>query len=320
MPVDDERFLRIVSDNVDVQHLPPAEADARLMSLAAKLSRNDMSDVRISESTQAFDLYCEACDLMYDMASPEDEKEVVRLLERAVEKDPHCYDARCLLAMREADSEKRVNVLRDMKREAWMYCSSQVDPVEYTDIEGELQAWQCWQMRPYLRLVQTLALLYFDLGKNTLAICEYELLMHLTTADNQSVRLPLIMLYVMLERFDDARRLYERFKGEKNCWFFLAMSVACYKQDDMDGASDYLERLLEYCPDALPVMVDAKVPEFYDMDYVPGSQEEMELAMEDADYLLLATPEYLDWVARVQDTVWKNAATQRSKNRRGWSS
>lgn len=98
------------------------------------------------------------------------------------------------------------------------------------------------------------------------------------------------------------------------------MSVACYKQDDMDGASDYLERLLEYCPDALPVMIDAKVPEFRGMDYVPGSQEEMELAMEDADYLLLATPEYLDWVARVQDTVWKNAANKRSKNRRGWSS
>lgn len=319
MPVDDERFLRLISDNMDTQDMDAQDVDARLVSLASRISRNDTTGLTVSNATRAFDLYCEACDLMYDMSLPEDEDEVIRLLQRAVALDPHCYDARCLLAMREPDAERRVQALVQMKREAWVYCSSQVEPSEYEDLDGDLQAWQCWQMRPYLRLVQTLALLYSDLGKNTLAIREYERLLRLTTADNQSVRMPLVMLYVTVERFDDAAALIARFGGEKNCWFLLAQSVAAYKQDDLDGASDYLEQLLAYCPDALPVMVESKVPEFYSMDYLPGSEEEMELAMEDADFLLLGTPEYLDWVARVQDTVWKRAANARSKARRSWN-
>jgi tetratricopeptide (TPR) repeat protein len=318
MPVDDERFLRLVTDNIDSQHLPANEADAALVELATKIRRHDFTDIKESDATKAFGLYCRACDQMYDMLTADDEKEVAHLLEEAVKLDPHCYDARCLLATREPDTQKRVAALRDMKREAWLYCSSQVSPEDYMDIEGQPQAWQCWQMRPYMRLVQTLALLYFDLGKNSLAIQEYESLMHLNSADDQGVRMQLIMLYVTLERFGDAQRLFDQFNGERNCWFLLAMSIARYKQDDLDGASDFLEQLLAYCPDALPVMIDAKVPQFYGMDYVPGSQEEMELAMEDADYLLMGTPEYLDWVARVQDTVWKRAATARSKKHRSW--
>lgn len=320
MPVDDERFLRLVTDNVDSKHLPPQEAEEALLSLSVKIAHHDFSDIQESDATKAFGLYCRACDQMYDMLTADDEKEVVRLLEQAVKLDPHCYDAKCLLAMREPDTQKRVQALRKMKGEAWLYCSSQVTPEDYVDIEGEPQAWRCWQMRPYMRLVQTLALLYFDLGKNTLAIGEYESLMRLNPSDDQGVRMQLIMLYVTLERFDDAERLYRRFNGERNCWFLLAMSVARYKQDDLDGATEYLEQLLAYCPDALPVMIDAKVPQFYGMDYVPGSQEEMELAMEDSDFLLMGTPEYLDWVARVQDVVWKRAANARSKSNkhRSW--
>lgn len=303
MPKETELFFHALQSAIDNKpELEGADEEtfnAFVDEFCKTYKRGGAPDVPQSPQEKAYELYCQASDILDREGLAAGSKEAAKLLRQAIKLDPHCYDAK--LTLIEATSKSHLALMGSLVK-------LEAEARKYTEDELGLSAemedvWRDFRFRPYLRVCERLYDLYRDCGLYTKAIGMGERLLKLNWTDNQGIRFTLIGVYVMLEQFDKAAALFETYKREGNVWSLLSMGVSYFKQGDIPKARAMVRKLEAYCPAALPILLTP--PSYTPLPpyYTPGSMEEAFAAQEDLRALIDSTPLFTLWVLEEQNAL-----------------
>jgi tetratricopeptide (TPR) repeat protein len=294
MSKETERFLKTVSRELSKQDFA---SDDEMQAFMDRMNADGWREFMTSfdDADKAFAEYELGCELMAS-DDPQDVKQAVRHLKKAIELDPPFFDAQLELLEVETDLFAYAEKLQELEVKAEQGCL-EVCGMERDEVYGE--AWGCVEMRPLLRIKLRLAQIYLDQGMRRLAMARYEDILAWNENDNQGARYALIGIYAYFEDKAKAVELYERYSEEKTAWNLISLAALHYKLGDSDGSLGYVKQLVKSNPEAADAIARIVLEggEDYEPElpghYKPFSGEEVVLALSDLDYLLISSPAFL---------------------------
>ncbi len=217
------------------------------------------------------------------------------LLERCIQTDPHCYDARTLDTILMADTfEQAVSGLEELEPEARAWCEQRSALFD----DAVADPWDAVFMRPYLRMRARRIDLLVQSACYRQALALANEMLDEAPADGQGIRHTAALLYARLEDEEGLNALDVRYEREASCWMHIARSVLLYKLDRMDAAKRALNGLARLCPGAAYFLANPSYVPPYLPDrpvFKPGSADESLYATYEADFLVVDTPEFVTW-------------------------
>lgn len=221
------------------------------------------------------------------------------LLQRCLELDPHCYDAQTLdILVRSETGDEALALLDALEPEARVWCSARAEL-----FDGPVaDPWDSVFLRPWLRLKARAIdlLVQATCYREALARCE-EMLAFAPT-DGQGVRHTAALLYARLEDEEGLASLDARYGHEGSCWMHLARAMLLYKLERRDAARRALLGLTDLCPGAAFYLAYPSYVPPYLPDrplFTPGTEQESLFATYEADYLVVDTPEFINWALSI---------------------
>lgn len=222
-----------------------------------------------------------------------------RLLRECLAVDPHCYDARTMLALAQSDGvEDALSRLEALLPEARAWCEERSRVVD-----GELSdAWDGVFLRPWLRMEGKVIEMLVTAACYRPALAKCRALLAASPADGQGVRHTAALL---LARLEDEAGLDELDSAYGRCgstWMHLSRAMLLYKLGRLDAARRALTGLATLCPGAafylaFPSYVQPYLPDR--PPFRPGSDQESLLATYEADFLVVDTPDFVTWAQGV---------------------
>lgn len=228
------------------------------------------------------------------------------LLARCLALDEHCYDARNLDALVRSESgDAAIAALDALEPDAREWCSARSQ-----ELDGPVaDPWDAVWLRPWLRIKSRAIDLLIEGACYREAASRCEEMLSFAPTDGQGVRHTLALLYARLEDEEGLNRLDAAYGREASCWTHIARAVLLYKLGRMDAARRAAIGLAELCPGAAfylacPTYVPPYLPDR--PLYTPGTEQESLLATYEADFLVVDTPEFVDWCQSIEK--FSNAA------------
>lgn len=222
------------------------------------------------------------------------------LLARCLSLDPHCYDARNLdILARSETSDAALAALDALEPEAREWCTARSEELDGTVADP----WDAVCLRPWLRIRSRAVDLLIEGACYREAAARCEDMLSFAPTDGQGVRHTLALLYARLEDEDGLNRLDAAYGREASCWMHIARAVLLYKLGRMDAARRAATGLADLCPGAAyylayPTYVPPYLPDR--PLYAPGTDQESLLATYEADFLVVDTPEFVDWCQSIE--------------------
>jgi hypothetical protein len=254
---------------------------------------------RFEQLDKAYDEYELGCDLLHG-GDPEDEREAVRHLKKAIKLDPPFYDAQLQLLDLEQDPLKYIEKLKALEAQAEKGC---LDDCGFERAEVFGDAWGHMEMRPFLRIKHRLAMEYLAQDMRRLALGKLEELLEWNEGDNQGCRYVLIGLYAFFEDEDSALRLFNHYGKEPTAWNLLSLAALYYKRNDDKACLSYIKQLAKAVPATYETIYriiedpDDAAADSGISHYRPGSEEELRLALADLDFLIVSSTSFLTHLA-----------------------
>jgi tetratricopeptide (TPR) repeat protein len=296
MSTESERLIKKLSQQLMAEGV---ESEEDINALLERLSDYTDSDsfMAADEIDKAYDEYAIGCELL-DSDDPEEERQAVRHLKKAIKLHPPFFDARLRLLELEPDTSKFIEKLKALEAEAEQVCLEDSGLTRH-DVFGD--AWGIIEMRPFLRIKHRLAIEYMDLGMRRLAIEKLEDILQWNEGDNQGCRFILIGLYAFFEELGTALELYSKYGQEQAAWNLLSLACLYYKRNDEKTSLAYIKKLAKAIPDAYQaiysIITDADTDSAVDREdipyYHPGSEGELLLALQDLGPLMASSPSFL---------------------------
>ncbi len=222
------------------------------------------------------------------------------LLARCIALDEHCYDARNLdILVRAETSDEALAGLDALEPEARAWCSARADA-----LDGPVaDPWDAVFLRPWLRVRSRAIDLLVQGSCYREAARRCREMLDFAPTDGQGIRHTLALIYARLEDEDGLNELDARFGREPSCWMHVARAVLLYKLGRMDAARRALVGLAELCPGAAFYLAYPSYVPPYLPDrplFKPGTEEESLFATYEADFLVVDTPEFVDWAQSIE--------------------
>ena len=149
----------------------------------------------------------ESDDLLFEAYDEPNEAEAIKLAKKALELNPENIDAENFITEHEKKTIKKLE-----RYEATLNKEkARLDKEEYFSEENMGGFWRLIGTRPFMRTKRNYMLTFMSLGRYTNAIKQGEELLELNESDNQGIRYMLMGLYTILERFEDAEKLYKKY-------------------------------------------------------------------------------------------------------------
>jgi len=161
--------------------------------------------------------------------------------------------------------------------------------------------WGVLETRPYMRARSQLALRLMETGKFEESAVEHEEMLKLNPNDNQGIRYGLMTCYLTLKRLDDARRLFENYKDDReySAIFAWAYVLERFLADDLDGAQKALSHAQKQNGHAMAYFLEhRKLPKAMPDSYGIGSREEAVIAWDIMKPAWKAHPEAQVWLKK----------------------
>ncbi len=157
-----------------------------------------------------------AQDLVYDSWECEHSEKALELLTKAVTLDPANIDAWLgIIDLHDLTDDERIDMLRQLKE---MF--ERKRGKEFFE-ENEGYFWGLLETRPYMRACSLLAMELAEANELDESIAVQETMLKLNPNDNQGVRYGLMAAYLMVDKLDDLRNLFERHADElEDCALF----------------------------------------------------------------------------------------------------
>lgn len=217
------------------------------------------------------------------------------MIRQCLEADEHCYDARMIAALIDCDSnDAALADLAALEVEARQWCkarSAELDPACE-------DPWDAVCQRPWLRIQGKIVDLLTQAACYREALARCESMLAAAPADGQGVRHTAALLYARLEDEEGLDALDVRYGRAGSCWMHVARSVLLYKLGRMGAAKRATNGMATLCPGAAfyiayPSYVPPYLPDR--PPFKPGSDTESLLATYEADFIVVDTPEYVQW-------------------------
>ena len=256
-----------------------------------------------SDEDKAFHLMTQAVEkidyLLPTVNEPEGrplELDSQKLLARACELDPHCFDAlRMHQAMVCTVLEDHFQYLVAQEEEVHQICIEKGAAAAKGISEEFAEAVVELAMRPYYRWLAALATRALLSGRNKAAISYGQKLFSLDPTDFGDIRFTLALAYAKLEDADGLAKLEKQYatifppRPPDDAWMMLARMALAFKTNNRECANDLLDKLLaRYKTGALTLFIQRDLPEgeYARLNVEPYSEDELILAVSEAAVLL----------------------------------
>ena len=219
-----------------------------------------------------------------------------KLLARACELDPHCFDAlRMHQAMACTALEDHFQYLVEQEEEVHQICIEKGTAAAKGVSEEFAEAVVELAMRPYYRWLSALATRALLSGRTKAAIFYGQKLFSLDPTDFGDIRFTLALAYAKLENIDGLAKLEKQYetvfppRPPDDAWMALARMALAFKENNREYANDLLDKLLaRYETGALTLFMQRDLPEgeYARLNVEPYSEDELILAVSEAAVLL----------------------------------
>lgn len=237
-----------------------------------------------------------AQDLVYDAWECTRPEDAFDLLEQAVELDPTNVDAWLgLMDFAPMESDERIDFLKKLVETG----EKNLGKKFFKNNGGHF--WGVLETRPYMRARSQLALRLMETGSFEESAVEHEEMLKLNPNDNQGIRYGLMTCYLTLKRLDNARRLFENYKDDReySAIFAWAYVLERFLADDFDGAQKALSHAKKQNGNAMAYFLEhRKLPKAMPNSYGMGSREEAVIAWDIMKPAWKAHPEAQVWLKK----------------------
>lgn len=221
------------------------------------------------------------------------------LLTRCLELDPHCYDARTLdVLVRCETSDEALAQLEALEPEARAWCTERSEL-----LDGPVaDPWDAVYLRPWLRMKSRIVDLLLQATCYREALARCEAMLSFAPTDGQGMRHTAALLYARLEDEDGLNALDNRYGHEGSCWMHVSRTMLLYKLGRKDAARRALIGLADLCPGAAFYLAYPSYVPPYLPDrplYTPGTEQESLYATYEADFLVVDTPDFVNWALSI---------------------
>lgn len=251
-----------------------------------KLKRQGL--LSLTDEEKAYDLFDEAREC-------EEPAKAKRLLRKALKLKPDFLDAKIALATFIPDTMKYIKELYRLEKEE----KKRLEQAGYFDEDHISRFYGITETRPYIRLLNTIATNYYNMGCMKKAIEIFEHIIELNENDNLGCRYNLMALYALLEEPEKMKQILSRY-NEKTVPVYLFQTVLYYKLGEFNQAKRHLRSLYHLVP-AIKKLINDEIneedlitdaPEGY---YAPFTLEEVMIYIQE-NPLLFANEELLKWI------------------------
>lgn len=216
----------------------------------------------------------------------------MKSVRRALEIDPGCTDALCMIAATFDEPADASFILAAAVKVA----ERRLGPEPFAQNEGRF--WDIHETRPYMRAMLALAEVEFELMEYNESFRRFQRLLALAEADNLGVRFTLLGMLLAADRVDDARKLaFERFAYDSLPLMLWARTLILFLERDFAAATALLEQAQTANPYVAALLAgDEEMPDEDPGLHLPGSPEEAAIIVSDLAAAWRIRPLALIWL------------------------
>ena len=237
-------------------------------------------------------------DLLFEAYDEPVKTKAIKLAKRALEINPNNIDAENFITKYETNAIKRLKKYEETLNKE----KNNLEKEKLFNKENIGIFWGLIETRPYMRTKHCYMLTLMELGRYTEAIKQGEELLKLCESDNLGIRYLIIGLYTVLEKFDKAEELYNKYLDD-SAFMLFPLSIMHYKKGDYRKCKKVLksiqesnEYLLNYLT-GRKKFTKAKVEDIeINGTYSWGSEAEAYLVVKDNKYLLETVPTFIEFI------------------------
>jgi len=285
-----EKFNRIIQTALEKQGIEDPDE-------AIKFVNKNFTGKPIEELLKEYppDPKDAAQDLVVRASEARNQKEMLDLLNQALEIDPENIDALTMIAFTTAEDDEDLA----KRLEGILKCAESFFGKDYFQ-ENRGHFWGLTETRPYMRTKLHLIETLLDLERIEDAIHHCEEMLLLNPNDNQGVRNILLGLYLEKDLLDSAQKLLKEFKEDSSAAFAWGHVLERFLSRDEPGALKALKNAHRDNPYVLDYLTGKKkpprnAPEYYS----PGSKEEAYEVLAELGRAIEKHPDFLFWLHSV---------------------
>lgn len=245
-------------------------------------------------SAAQLDRLGQAQDIIYSAWEARTDKQAVALANKALALSPLCADAYVLLAMREKDDTKAL----ELWRKGFGAGEAALGSDGFEEYAGEF--WGFLETRPYMRARHGLAMCLWDLRSHEEAVAHARDMLRLNPNDNQGVRYVLAAWYAELAHDAELERLLREYKDDGSAfWLWTAALLAFRQGGDSKKSQKLMKKAAGDNPHVAAYLLGSKeVPKPLPQFYSPGDETEAICYVDEFAEAWRRTEGALQWLKR----------------------
>ena len=237
-------------------------------------------------------------DLLFEAYDEPVITKAIKLAKQSLEINPDNIDAENFITKYETNTIKRLKKYAETLNKE----KNNLEKEDLFNKENIGIFWGLIETRPYMRTKHSYMKTLIELGRYTEAIKQGEELLELCKSDNLGVRYMIIGLYTVLEKFDKAKEVYNKYLDDSTFMLF-PLNIMYYKEGNYGKCKKLLKQLQESNKYLLNYLTgrrkftNSKIEEFeINGSYSWGSEEEAYFVVKDNKYLLATVPAFIEFI------------------------
>ena len=237
-------------------------------------------------------------DLLFEAYDEPIKTKAIKLAKQALELNPNNVDAENFITKHESNTIKRLKKYEETLNKE----KANLEKENFFDEDNIGIFWGLIGTRPYMRTKHSYMLTLMELGRYTEAIKQGEELLELCENDNLGIRYLIIGLYTVLEKFDQADEIYNKYP-EDSTFMLFPLSIMYYKEGNYRKCKKALKQLRENNEYLLNYLTGrkkftkAKVEDIeINGTYSWASEAEAYFVVKDNKYLLETVPAFIEFI------------------------
>ena len=242
----------------------------------------------------------ESDELLFEAYEEPVKSKAIKLAKQALEINPENIDAENFITRHETNKIKKLGKYKETLDKE----HAKLEKEDFFNKENIGVFWGLIETRPYMRTKHSYMLTLIELGRYTEAIKQGEELLELCESDNLGIRYIIIGLYTVLEKFDEAKKIYNKYP-EGSAFMLFPLSIMYYKEGNYRKCKKILKQLQENNEYLLNYLIGikkftkAKINDIENCGaYSWGSEAEAYFVVKDNKYLLETAPAFLEFVVK----------------------
>ncbi len=239
-------------------------------------------------------------ELLFEAYDEPVKTKAIKLAKQALELNPNNIDAENFITKHETNTIKRLKKYEETLNKE----KANLEKENFFDEENIGIFWGLIETRPYMRTKHSYMLTLMELGRYTEAIEQGEELLELCESDNLGIRYLIMGLYTVLEKFEEAEKIYNKYL-DASTFMLFPLSILYYKKGNYRKCKKVLkqlqennEYLLDYLTGRKKFSKDKEEDIEINGTYSWGSEAEAYFVVKDYKYLLGNVPSFTEFVER----------------------